>query len=91
MNTDTETYHLTSYHNYYFNNSMMLSCISFAYLPVIFGIKKIMQSLPPFKNTFSNYLLGSWNLFLSTGSLIGAYYTLPYLVNDIQTHVNKTK
>jgi len=64
----------------------MLSCISFAYLPVIFGIKKIMQSLPPFKNTFSNYLLGSWNLFLSTGSLIGAYYTLPYLVNDIQTH-----
>jgi hypothetical protein len=42
-----------------------------------------MSNFYPFKNKFSNCLLGSWNLFLSCGSLVGTYYTLPYLITDI--------
>jgi hypothetical protein len=59
--------------------------MALAYLPTIFGIQKIMQNYPPIKNRFINYLLGSWNIILSTGSFIGAYHTLPYLLKDIHT------
>jgi hypothetical protein len=83
-NLITNFNHARYYHYYYYKNYLFL--LVFAYLPVIFKIKKYMKYLPPFKNEFSNYLLGMWNIFLSLGSLLGTYYTLPYLINDIYSN-----
>lgn len=76
--------HAKYYHYYYYKNYLFL--IAFLYLPVIFKIKKYMTNLPAFKNKFSNILLGLWNIFLSLGSLVGTYYTLPYMITDIYSN-----
>lgn len=71
------------YYKLYFENTIVLGTIAALYIPTIFGIQYVMKTQQPFKNTFSNYLLFGWNMCLSTGSCIGAYYLLPYVYNDI--------
>ncbi len=77
------SYFSVFYHNLYFENTIGLGTIAALYLPTIFGIQYLMTSFPPLKSGLSNFLLFGWNIFLATGSCIGAYYTLPYLYNDI--------
>lgn len=80
-NSITHFNHAIYYHNIYYKNYYFI--IALAYLPVIFKIKYIMEKFPPFKNKLSNLLLGMWNIFLSSGSLIGTYYVLPFLLSDL--------
>lgn len=75
-------YFSVHYLNYLSNTNLLLT-IATAYLPSIFIIKWWMKDRPPYKN---NLLLGAWNLFLGVSSAYGAYYTLPYLANDIVTN-----
>jgi hypothetical protein len=70
----------------YFDNTLALGILAAGYLPVIFLLKHWMKDRPPLKGEISNRLLGTWNLFLGISSAVGAYYTLPYLWQDIQTH-----
>ena len=72
------------YNGYYFHNVNLFRTIAVSYLPLIFTLKHFMKDRKPYKSHFANNCLGCWNLFLGISSGIGAYYSLPFLFNDIR-------
>jgi len=43
-----------------------------------------MTDKQPYRSRFYNNLLGVWNLILGISSGIGAYYVIPFAINDIK-------
>lgn len=72
------------YNGYYFHNVNLFRTITVSYLPLIFTLKHWMKDRKPYKSPFANNCLGCWNLFLGISSGIGAYYSIPFLLNDIR-------
>lgn len=64
-------------------DSFTLGIIAFAYLPIIFGIKKYMDNKEPYKGELSNNLLCYWNMFLSISSGIGFVILFNYLYHEL--------
>lgn len=71
------------YHSYYYQYYNVLTICAVMYLPMIFSIKWFMADKQAFKSPFYNKILGLWNLFLGVASGFGAYYLLPFVINDI--------
>lgn len=80
-------YRYDAIHNDFYDHfGTLFTVLAVSYLPTIFGIKWYMRNRPGWRSPLSDNLLCAWNVFLSVSSAAGAYYTVPWMLSEYNTH-----